>query len=456
MSRCIAFLTINKAGAALSWRQASLPGAGSPARLLFLSLLIGVSSPAAWAQAWKAPPETLKLDFRAASPERRILFLDDGVAVELACRFLHLGRPKIRIEAILPEAGEFKIAQANTAAQVECKVTEVRDRRAVVEVTSKRTAMSEDDVKRQIGRAVEPVWGPAENEIRSRAEKLSKGELRRYLTDNGIPLPRVKKDEDDLPKLRQAYVRAEVIVKIEPQVRDQLAELADRRPTWVTAVDRAGWKRMRAQELYDLWQELLGWEAKDAYLRRCELPTEANRANLRARLGSRFTAVYQALSGKAGSGDGDAAAITRGLTVEEQEQLRASVDVDLRLRFYAKADPKDSNGQWFQGQRVGCKARGVASIRLEGRLDPANHDTADWWILEGFEPEALHIEAQRNPLFRIDSTPVEGKEARVRVAATGKEAVDYAIEFRPVKAVPQGLKVVVRERGNLLERKFPF
>jgi hypothetical protein len=148
--------------------------------------------------------------------------------------------------------------------------------------------------------------------------------------------------------------------------------------------------------------------------------------------------------------------VSAGLTPAEQSQLRAAISVTLLCRFYPAADPRDPDSQWFNGQRVACRAKGVASIRLEGRLDPAGRDRVDWWLLEGYDPQTVRLDYEKNPAFRVEPPYLVEGGARVRVVALGDKPVDYALELRPVKTSSGKLNVVIHESPSPSDRTFPY
>jgi hypothetical protein len=129
--------------------------------------------------------------------------------------------------------------------------------------------------------------------------------------------------------------------------------------------------------------------------------------------------------------------------------LRQAVTADLRLRIYAEADSADPNAQWFHAQRVASRAVGVSSIRVEGTLDPAKGDSADWWIIERWDPANVTFTTSSGVQF--DPPHVAGGVAHLRVS--GKQAAKYWFELR----VDRGdLKVVVHESHIPVEVKFPY
>ena len=422
-------------------------------------MLALAASTAAFGQAgpsWRIPGQVQKIDFGPQSTERRVVFLDDGLAWEVKCQFFMVKHAQVSIQADLPEQGQFKIEQSNPDAQVELKNVQVREKHASADVVAKLSILSPEDVKNRVDQAVAKLREPVEKKLKPEADKLSKQQLRKWFEERELPLPRAEKKEQEENELRKAYLKARVLEEIVPDAHQALSEFAERRPVWVTAQDRAAWKRLEGRELLDLYRDLVGHEIIDDYLKRTGMSVEVTRANFRNKLSSRCNAVYCILSGKVASGRPDAAAAVRALATSEVDKLRAALSVDLLCHFYPAVDPQDPNAQWFNGQRVACRAKGVASIRLVGKLDPAQHDRVDWWILEGYHPQTIMLETARSPDFRIDPPYTNEQGARLRVVATGDKPVDYWIELRPAGQTGSGLKVVVHETPPSAERKFPF
>ncbi len=448
-----------------AWRLVDITKAKAALRRATRRWLLGVvawTMVSAWGDraggqapaGWKPPPETIVLDFSAPHADRHLVFLDDGMAIEIFCRFMMVQHDRVRVEASLPEPGTCKFQLHSPDARVEIQPQRVQGRRAAADVVSKLRALGPEELNERVRQVIGAILGPVEKQVREQAASLGRSQYRKYLNDHEIALPPAKTKEAEDRLLRETYVTARTIELAQPKIREALDALADMRPEWIAPQDRAAFRTLRTRALLDAWEDLVACDLIDKYLKSVGLAVPTERANYRNRLAARSAALYLVLSGKAAAGE--AAAVAKGLTLDEQNRLRQFLSVELCCRFYPEVDPKDPNGQWFHGQRVGASARGVASIRLEGRLDPKQHDRTDWWILDGYQEQTTVLQWPRGVGFRVDPPYVDARGTMLRVTATGEGPVDYAIILQPSKPMAGGLEVVVPETRNLPNRTFPY
>jgi hypothetical protein len=362
-------------------------------------LLATTAAGAAERAAWRIPTEKQLFDFTDDKHPPRHAFLDDGMALELSCSFLMLQHAKIAFEAILPsEPGEFKVQQGNP--------------RALVEVT---------DVKIEEGK------GRAE--VAATFRPMTWLEVERT----------AKKKIDEIKDLPQAF-----------------KDVTTRHERWIAATDASVWRGLGEKQQRESLRELAAFDVADEYLRRLGIELETNRSNYKSKLKSHVESVYPLVAGTIDTEISDAPPTARGLSATQVERLREALEVRLTLRFFPKVDAGDANGQWFHAQRVGCRAKGVASIRLEGHLDPGKQDRVDWWFLEGFAPGTVALVAPKGAGFRVDPPYARENGALLRVTAAGDRAVEYTIELRPVGPPSDGLQVVIPETPAVAEAQFPF
>jgi hypothetical protein len=312
--------------------------------------------------------------------------------------------------------------------------------------------MSVADAEQRAKQAVDRIWGPLDQKFRPEADRMNRDQLHAWLREKRVRIPTAGNQEEELKRCRDAYCTARVFENIGPPIRERLNELMERRSQWFNAQDRAALDEMNSRALVEAYQEQAKFDIIDEYLRGLELGVETHRMNYRTRLPVRLEAAYQVLTAKGGRGT----SVGAGLTPTEQSRLRSALTVNLVCRFYLAADPQDPNAQWFNGQRTACRAKGVASIRLEGSLDPGKNDRVDWWLLDGYDPQTVHLEYPRNAGFYVDSPFVVEGGARLRVVAAGDKAVDYSVELRPVPASSGKLNVVIHESPAPVGRKFPY
>ncbi len=426
--------------------------AALPRRVALVAILAVAG--AAWAQSGpplQGPP-VMRVDLTGANRERKTTFQADGLAMEVVGQLVMTGQTTVRIEASLPEPGEFKVESASPAAQVDVRNVRASGRQGTADVTARFTPMSVADAEHRAKQAVDRIWDPLEQKFRPEADQMDLKQLHAWLREKNIPIPEAKEPPRELELCRREYRTARVFEVIGPAVRERLNELMDRKSQWFNAQDRAAIDEKNSRTLVETYQEQAKYDIIDEYLRGVDLGVETHRANYRTRLTVRLEAAYQVLTGKGGRGT----TVASGLTPAEQSRLRAALTVKLVCRFYPAADPQDPNAQWFNGQRTACRAKGVASIRLEGTLDPGKRDRVDWWLLEGYDPQTVRLDYPRNAAFRVDSPFMVGGGARLRVVAAGEKAVDYAVELRPVPASSGKLNVVIHESPSPSGRKFPY
>lgn len=409
---------------------------------------------AAAGSRWKVPPNPLHLDFTAHTPERHAVLAEEGQAWEITTELLVIKHAEVAVVADLPETGRFQVRQSNADAQVDVKDVRVEGKRGAARLVSRLPAMTEADALRRAREKIGKTWDPVFNPLLEQSRSLGKEQLRSYLREHNLPLPKALATEQE--ELQQAYAGDCAVKKLLPEVRQWLAELADRRPQWVTAKDKARWAKTENCSLLEDYLDLLAHEMIDEYLARCGVGCETNASNFRNRLGARLAAVQLIITGKASEGGTEPPGVLKALSPQDLKALSSALSVQLQCRFYPEVDVADPNAQWFQGPRVGCRAAGVASIRLEGKLAPTSHDRTDWWLIDGYDPGSVNMEVAKNAAFRVDAPIMSEYGAALRVSATGEQSTDYGVEFRPVGKTRSKLKVIVYESPSITGAKFPF
>jgi hypothetical protein len=410
---------------------------------------------AAWGQAptgWSAAPATVAIDFRLAGPKREAVFLDDGFAYEIAVEFLLIGRDQVAIEAELGEPGEFRVESVNPAAMAKLKNVRVEGLRGAAEVEARVVALSRSDVTDRARQAIAKIWDPAERQLASEADAAPLGDVRRYLAEHEIEIPDIRDPEKAEAELRRLYLQHRTLNRVLPDFRLALEQFAERKPNWIGSRDLARWRQAEDHALIDDFHRLVEYEVKEEHLRRCGLVFESTVADFEAKIDGRFDAVYLAMSGKVGDDPDETRKMAQSLGPAELRRLRDALRVELRCRFYPPADERDPNSQWFHAQRIACQARDVASIRVEGRLDPARHDRVDWWALEGYDNAQVFFAADEAPGLRVDP-PI--RNGWIRVVATGDKSVDYVLRFRP-REKKEGIDVVIYESTAQADVTFPY
>jgi hypothetical protein len=402
--------------------------------MLAFTMLMAVAWPA-FGQVetrWKAPDNVIRPDFGPQNTKRRVRFLDDGLAWEVPVEFLMIRHGRIALVADLPEDGQFQVVQANAAALVDVRNVRTKGNQGKADVVARVAALGRTGVTAQARRLVADFWNPVEKKVRERAGKRDRRQLDQYVFDR---------------TLRQLL----------PEIRRRLNDLAGRRPDWVSEQEQDAWQTAEDRALLDAYVELLEWEIMDAHLKRCGVELETGIRSFQNKLESWFDAVYAVTSGKVEDDPEAARRVYQVLGLREVNRLREALSVRLQCRFYPRVDPEDPNARWFNAQRVACRAQGVLSIRIEGQLDPQNHDRVDWWIVEGYSPTGVTLHVDKKAGYRVDPPFLSPEGARLRVVATGGQPVRYAMEFRPIiNRRRSDRRVLICESPAPAESKFPF
>jgi hypothetical protein len=404
---------------------------------------------------WNVPAEIQTIDFRSEGAKRKVRLTDDGLAYEIPLEFMMVGHQRVRIEADLGEPGEFRIEQASTRALVDVKNVRVEEGQGKAEVEARVPAMSRSDATTRARDAVAKIWDPVERQLAPQLADTGLEQVRSYLAEREVDLPLGRNRDIPEAKLREIYLQERTLQRVFPDFRRALAELVKRKPAWIATTDRLRWERTEDRTLLDAYHKLMEYEAKDEHLCRLGLSFDSNIAEFETRLDDRFDAVWLAMSGKVGEDQEQTRRMVQALGVGDLRRLHDSLSVELQCRFHPATDPDDPNAQWFNGQRVACQAKKVASIRVEGKLDAAKHDRVDWWILDDFDEAQVFLDVQEAPGFRVDPPFRDKRAACLRVVATGEGPVSYALEFR-LRRKKSGLAVVIHEAPATADTGFPY
>ncbi len=404
---------------------------------------------------WNMPAEVQTLDFRSGDAKRKVRLAEDGLAYEIPLEFMMVGHERVRIEADLGEPGEFRIEQANPQALVDVKNVRVEGGRGMADVEARVTAMGRSDATDRAREAVAKIWDPVERELAPQLADVGVEQIRSYLAERDVDLSLERRRDVPEARLREIYLQERTLQRVLPDFRRALAELVERKPAWVATNDRLRWERTEDRTLLDAYHKLVEYEVKDEHLRRLGLSFDSNIADFEVRLDGRFDAVALAMSGKVGEDQEQTRRMVQALGVGDLRRLHDALSVELQCRFHPAVDADDPNARWFNGQRVACQAKKVASVRVEGKLDAAKHDRVDWWILDGFDEAQVLLDVQEAPGFRVDPPFRDERAVCLRVVATGEGPVTYALEFRP-RRKKDGLAVVIHESPAEGDTGFPY
>ena len=452
----------------------------SPRLLSILLLTAALPALAADSFSFSPPPETLHVDFTTANTSRRVAFLDEGLAIEVPAELHLILRPKhgqndkvanpplVKIEATLPEDGRFEVVSTNAAMAAEIRNVRVEKGIGRAEIVARAKVMTLADATCEAERRFERLWKPAEDEMKAACGKLLSREVRGFLVARLGPeayeaMVELYKpaDEHDPAKARERaqrelYVFERTLEKVAPDLRKELEQVAERRPVWVAPADKQKWKTANGRALYDALVQLLECEVMDEHLKQCGMGVETNTRNYREKLETTFRALEVVASGRVANDPQAAQLIARAFTTADRKRLSEALWAPLRCRFYPAVDERDANAQWFNGQRIACRAQGVSVIRVAGRLDPAAHDRTDWWILEDYNAATVTFVPEKQSAVRIEPPLVTDRGTLIRVVAAGERAAEYAFELRAAAPPPDAIKVVIYETPSRTEVKFPF
>ncbi|MBN2578158.1 MAG: hypothetical protein JXB10_04130 [Pirellulales bacterium] len=424
-------------------------------RLASAALLVAAGSGSAVGSSpWKPPPNPLHLDFRADAPQRRVLLSEDGQGWQITLEFQMIRYTDVSLTADLPDPGRFQIVQENPRSLVDVRDVRGEGTLGAARLVGRIKEMSLADAETRAQEDIKKIGEPLYQKYFEESKSLRAGQLRAYLREHELPPPRDRQNEKE--ELRKMYAWDRTLDELAPDLRRELAKAAERKPQWVTSKDKARWEKAKSRSLLKDYLILREHEIIEEYLKQCGLGGKTDNFNFRTKLDAQLAAVHLIVSGQVCEGPGEFSSALKALSPQDVNTLRGALSVRLRCRYYPEVDPEDPNAQWFQGQRVACRARGVAAIRLEGKLAPGAHDRVDWWILEDYSPDGVILEAAKQGTFRIDP-PLTGKwGTALRVVATGEEATDYAVEIRPVKKTRDRRKIVIHEIPNIETPKFPY
>ena len=421
--------------------------------LLIAACLAAPGARPAWsADPWPHPKPSYSLDFKTDNPDMEIAFLDEGLAKEMKLDFLLVKHQKVKVQAKLPEPGKLLLIQTNPAFVGDVKTV----RPGFFEVVSTVSSLNLDELTRQTQRSYDELGSPYKKERDAEAKKLTKDDLLDFFKEREIRPPRAKRPLDEIGTLREAYVGALLLDAMKPDLKKYLVDLDKKRPRWVTKKDSEKWDAAKsAGPLKDDYFRFRQLDILDEYLRTFGLTFDSDVAEFETELKSRAEAVYAAMEGNIKTSS-DALAVSKILGTVDYNRLRTALTANLRCCFVPKVEPGDANAQWFNAQRVACKARGVASITVKGTLDPAANDRVDWWFVQWYDAAGTVLGAEKESGYRVDPPFTCEDGARLRIVASGKSPAVYTLTFRPIGA-PQGdKKVVIYEAPSADGAQFPF
>ncbi|HEV3005532.1 MAG TPA: hypothetical protein VGX78_13795 [Pirellulales bacterium] len=432
---------------------------------LSLALLLGDTAPVRGQARVKATADddVVKVDFRHSSRELRVVFDDEGMYLQAPFKVFLAGLPHVAIEADLTEPGRFEAELLKPSDLVEvrdariepdsavARYSAVGRQRAMADVVAKIQLLDQPEAERLAEAKSEKLVEEVREHVKQHAGRTREGDMRFYLAERRGSAP------DDLKELKKTYLRVRTSDETQAELAGKIQELAERRPDWYLEEVEKRTFNADVDTLRLVYRDLLFPRIAEEYLQSLTFKpiVEADDfADYVARVKKRLDGVYLVLSGQ--SRDPQLAAKAEDLLgVGDSRRLRKAYFAEGVCRFFPETDPHDPNAQWFDGERIATRATGIASIRVEGRLDPRRHDRVDWWILERYDPTQVHLDWPRDAGFRVDPPYPSQHGARLRVVAAGELPVDYHFELRPADK-HGGLKVVVYESPAKFGATFPY
>lgn len=397
------------------------------------------------AQFQKAP-ETIKVVMGTENKEAKTVLGDRGQALELPITFPFYGREKVSIEATIKQPGRFDVELISPKALFEVKDLKVEDGVGKADLVRKVEPMSGDDLRKQRDEALEELAGKqAIDKARKQSEEAKMDDVRRYL--RGVDL-----DDDQDERARKLFMHLKAFEGKANLLRKKLDEAAEENPRRFTQQEKKSWDAMKFHELYVVYRKVLQTELAEKQLIRYGLEADRGTRNAAENVVPMVLALHYLMTGQNPDKESEKAvrdATTGGL----MQVMRKALMVDLRLRIYSESDTTDPNSQWFNAQRVACRAIGVNTIRVEGTLDPGKGDSVDWWILERWDPLSIQMTTSSDDEVRFAKPEVDNGVARLQVIA-GKKPAKYWFELKVDKG--GDLKVVVHESMIPAEVKFPY
>jgi hypothetical protein len=411
--------------------------------ILHFALCIPVSAQT----GFQTPPDTIKVQLSTANKEHKRQ-LSEYLEVPLV--FALVGRESVAIEATLGEPGRFDIEMLYTKGAVELKNVRTEDGLGKADVVRKVQPMSPMELRDARDERLDELAGKAAVErIRKDVSDAKFEDMAQYLSQSGFGELR-DKDED---RYRWLYARVRAFSGKADLLRKKLDEAAKANPRRFTTQEKESWKTMKFGELFAYYRMILQTEIAEEHLNKCGLDYDRSTRNAAEKVVPLFLALHQLMTGEPPESDDDKKAVKEAMTGGTVAVMKKALTADLRLRIYSDAGGGDPNAQWYNAQRVACRATGVGSIRVEGSLDPAKGDAADWWIIEKWEPGSIQFTTSTDGGVQFDPPKVEDGVAKLRVAA-GEKAVRYWFEMRAERG--GDLKVVVHESHIPAESKFPY
>ncbi|HWB12177.1 MAG TPA: hypothetical protein VG826_23320 [Pirellulales bacterium] len=413
--------------------------------VLLAWLLLTAGAPAQSTSRWKVPDPVLRIDLGPDNQDRQVVLEKEGLSLAIASRFFMIGRAQVTIEVALPESGRFELKLVNDKALVELRNVRREGKRGLADIVSRVPPLSVTDALDQTRAPIDAIQAPVRQRVGEKAKSLSRRELHDYLEARGEKLP-----GGDENKMREAYVQAKADEETAESFKAKIAELIKPRPEWYhrDIDERLQQANANPRRIY---HELAAVQLADEYLQRFgfqSLQRQTRYADYADRVKGRLDAVYQVVSGKA------AQSAKRAVDTGEAARLREALLVDLDCRLHAEADPQDPNSQWFNGQRIVCQAAGIKTIKVTGRLDPARHDQADWWILDKYG-SAVTLEAPAASGYRVETPLKADAKTVLRVVATEEKPVEYSFELR-LTAKDRGMELLIFESPERVDNRFPF
>jgi hypothetical protein len=409
---------------------------------LLLLLLVGKTA---------ADDDVVRIDLGHASRDRHAVFDEDGMHLQVQLKVFLASVPHVAIEADLPEPGRFEAELAKPNELVELREVRVERQTGKADVVAAIKLFDHRDAERQAEASIDKLVDEVRARVTRQAGRAHEDDMRLYLAERRGTVPSAQKE------LKATYLRVRTNDATHATLAGKVRQLAEHRPGWYQDEIIKRTFNADVEALRSLYRDLLVPQIAEEYLEGLTFKpiVEADDfAEYTTRVKKRLAGVHLVLSGQ--MRDPQVAVKADDLLdASDAHRLRKAYFAEVLCRFFPETDPDDPNAQWFDGQRIASRATGIASIRVEGRLDPRRHDRVDWWNLERYDPVQVHVDWPRDAGFRIDPPYASRHGTLLRVVAVGERPVDYHFELRPADK-HDGLNVVVHESSAKADARFPY
>jgi len=401
------------------------------------------------------PPQIIEVDLSDSNRRRERTFSRRGMGFSTPLEFFFLKHDQVTIVVNPPAvegAIEVTCSNANAWVRIEPQPAAAGGKFRADVIRTTRIISPKALAASAAAESLKLAMDAYGKQVTAAAKNFKQPRLRTELRTRAIGF----EDETPVPALRKLYIEARVKELATSIYQKKLAEIAAAKKTWFTPDQLTGLSRLEGAAAARRHVELLFYTHAETYLKdEVGLRFESGNTAYAEIIARKLEAVYMFTSGGT-VGDKDAAGfVSKTLGQEDRAKISEGLKLELRCSFFPAAPEEDPNSQWFAAQQVSCRASRVASIGVQGELDPAENDSVDWFELIDYDA-AVKITAPENPAVQVELPPYRHNgRVFLRVRATGKQKAAYG--FRIIPARPsQPHKVMIYETPVRSTARFPF